>query len=602
MRIFAHFGICLALTVACFITISYSYAQNGQGGGTNTSNNVPSADLYLSPRLPDSYSSSLRFPPSGAINISPNENNGPISNTFDPTLGAVGEISNSLGCAGVGQGEFTSGLFNMPEVYTKFQQDVQSSLSKQLLSLNFVMPQTSALFDQLNTIGNQRYDQFQRGCTVTPVQADAKQNYMLACVEKLIPERETIIEETNNQQAQTARIPEDQIGPMAYAQAWEICANQYVSNTTAMEVRTERLTAYYTKLREAERVDLAIRPLLCQITQEGDEDGAGCWAKFLIPQVRICLGNNLEGGCTEGVYGVKEPLVPMQRLFDTMRFIMENDVIQNRVVPFNNGIRALNASTRQQAAREATIVMSTTKLTGSSTTLVGQVAVMPTEAVRDFQLNYLSCKNNDVLNGYRQYKRFIEKQMNQNGATSDIPDLLPFNFAVIESTIEKMELAAEENSTSDEADIKAVSALLESAMGCTANQSIPIFDPNITAALQTTCSDEDIYAFYSIAGNDVAAASTRDVYRYLNFKLKQAYTRLMTEAMVPVSDTTNTSVSPTYGPELNAKFAQVVKDVMIPYTETQIERLNDINASRGQLGQLVNEIYASKNGCNPKTP
>lgn len=581
-------GICCAVVVLPLL----AWADNPDQGTYS----LPAADLYLSP-LPET---GLRVPPSGAINITPITGSSIPSPTFEATVAPVGEISNTLGCAGVGQGEFTSGLFNMPEVFEKFQHDVNSVLSKNLLSLNFVMPQTSALFDQMNSIGNQRYDQFQRGCNITPLQQDARQTYLQACIEKVLPERQTKIEEINKELQAKFKIPEDQIGPMAYAQAWEVCANQYVSNTTAMEVRSEKLTEFYGKMRKVERVDEAIRPLLCDLSSKVESSNDGCWIKFLIPQVKICLGNHLEGGCTEGEYGVKEPMISMQRLFDTMRFMMEDEIIARRVVSFTTQLNNLNidASTRKLAAAEASLVMSTaTLLRGTQNTVVGsELETIPEKSVIDYQLSYLSCKNLDVLNPIKQYQTYLKKRLEGN-TNIVITDMTVLNQTTYEDLVKKMKLPDGEGGDSKDEDVKAVAALLQTSLGCTVNQSIPIFDPNITASLQTQCSAQDRSAFYTMAGYDVALTATRDVYRYMGLKLKQAYARLLTEAMLPVSDTTDTSVSPTLSPELNTKFAAVVKDVMIPYMENQVQRLDDLATTRGVFGQRVQEIYSNKGGC-----
>ena len=72
----------------------------------------------------------------------------------------------------------------------------------------------------------------------------------------------------------------------------------------------------------------------------------------------------------------------------------------------------------------------------------------------------------------------------------------------------------------------------------------------------------------------------------------------MTEGIVqsPSSSVAGTT-SPTISPELNNRLARVVKEVMIPEIESQIERLNDLTNTRGQFAQRVQQIYATKNGC-----
>ncbi len=606
--------------------VSASYAQDASapGGTLGAGQSAPPySDLYYSP----DPKSGMRVPPSGAINILANKyNDKPVSNTFGEEAGTVGDITNTLGCGGIGQSEFTSGLFNMPETFQKFQQDVNSTLSKDLLSLNFVMPQTSALFDQLNNIGNQRFDQFQRGCNVTQLQQDAKQTYMQACVEKLTPERKKLIEEDNKKRAQNAKIPDNQIGPMAYAQAWEICGNQSVSNTMARDVKAEKLTAFYETTRAVERVDQAIRPYLCGVMSDmrgssgsagtggagagsggaATQEPQGCWAAYLIPQVRSCFGHDLEGGCTTGDYGVRQPTIPMPRLFDTFRFIMEDELVARRVVSFTTQLSNLNIdeSTLKLAASDAVLKMSAGAIARNTTSTQLQPGNLPAEprpALRDFQLDYLNCKNIDAMSPVQKYVDALvrrSKKVEEAGIRYTNPEFT-YGDEKYMSIVDQMEIPdlGVKDSSGSNIDKNAFIYMLPVALGCTVNQSVPIFDPNILASLQTQCTTQDRAAFYSMASYDVALQATRDVYRFLGLKLKQTYARLLTESMIPVSNTTDTSVSPTLSPELNSRFAAVVKDTMIPYVEEQIKRLDELSATRGAFGQRVSEIYKRKDGC-----
>lgn len=594
----------LAMAFAMLTFISASYADNPEQGAYES---VPT-DLYSSPN-----NGAL---PSGQINVVPG-----LAGTTAVSKDAAGvptDNTNMLGCGGVGQGEYTTGLYNMPETFAKFQQDVDSLLSRQMLVMNYAMPQTAALFDQLNNFGNQRYQSFQQGCNLDALKQDAKKQYLEACVTKLTPTRKTLIE---GMMTGDIKPKEPLLSSMAYAQAWEICSNQYVSDTTASTMRKDMNDSFAKQLRSVENVTNALTPLLCPVSGT-DTEGQGCWQTLLIPQVRLCLDSSLGCADTSG-YKVNAPLLTMPRFFDTLRFLMDEVVIARRVVDFNQQLTKNNVdgSTQKLAASEAVLYLSISTYQrvssggGSSGSIIMGSNIAenqkPDSSVSDFQVNYLNCKDADIMSPIKQYADRLTKRLEgrKGGAvTITAKELIKTDY---DKPIEK--LALTDASTEQVAALKALSY---ASLGCTANQQIPMFDPNIMASLQNQCMPEDRYAYYSMAGNDVALAATRDVYRYLNQRLKQAYTRLLTEGTVPSTGSsmvtpnsnspnaggggqtgTTTSVSPTISPELNARLARVVKEVMIPEVESQIERLNDLTNTRGQFAQRIQQIYATKSGC-----
>ncbi len=580
----------LTMAMAMLVVTNQTHADNPSQGAYDT---IPT-DLYTSPN-----NGAL---PSGQINVVPGMAETTAVSKEKASVPA--DNSNLLGCGGVGQGEYTSGLYNMPETFAKFQQDVDSLLSRQMLVMNYSMPQTAALFDQLNNFGNQRYQSFQQGCNLDSLKQDAKKQYLDACVTKLTPDRKTKI--TALMTGDTAP-KEPLLSSMAYAQAWEICSNQYVSDTAAATMRKDMNTQFANQVRMVENVTNALTPLLCPVNGT-DTDTQGCWQTLLIPQVRLCLDSSL--GCTDSNgYKVNPPLLTMSRYFDTMRFIMDEIVIARHVIDLNQQLTKNNVdgSTQKLAASEATLSLSNATYQrlgsaggASSTVLMGYPVnekLVPDLSVRDFQLNYLNCKDPDLTTPLKEYARKLTSRLSdrKSGAVTITPLILEADD--YDKPLEKLGLT-----DASEEQIKALKSLSWASLGCTANQQIPMFDPNIMASLQNQCMPEDRYAYYAMAGNDVALTATRDVYRYLNQQLKQVYTRLLTESVVQKTETSTSADStvssdPVISPELNARLARVVKEVMIPEIETQIERLNDLTVTRGEFAQRVQQIYATKSGC-----
>lgn len=149
---------------------THTYAGDADGG---SSAYVPptSTDVYISPEL------SGFGQPLGQVNVVPGIEG--MTTSVSATPAAIPtDNRNLLGCGGIGQGEFTSAVYNMPESFGKFQTDVNSLLARQILSLNYVMPQSAALFDQLNNYGNQRYQIFQNGCDLDSLKKMQKINIL----------------------------------------------------------------------------------------------------------------------------------------------------------------------------------------------------------------------------------------------------------------------------------------------------------------------------------------------------------------------------------------------------------------------------------------
>ncbi|PZP39327.1 MAG: hypothetical protein DI585_04420 [Pseudomonas fluorescens] len=555
---------------------------------------LPAADMYQSPGF---------MAPSGDMNISPQMSEGGlVRNAFPAEAAAVGDTTNYLGCAGVGQGEFTSALYQMPESFAKFQEDVNSNLSRNLLAMNFVLPQTAAMFDQLNTFGSQRYQAFQQGCSLDALKQDAKQQYVKACVAKIQPDRLKLIQAAMGSSGGNTNA--DKQNAMAYAQAWEVCSNQYISDTVALAERKQGVAKFAQKARELEDVVSAIRPLLCPVKaaaegNDASETDKGCWPSLLIPQVRMCLGPDLENGC-EGEYGVKEPRVSMRRFYDAVRYFMEDNIIKTEIAPLNQALFETPYDTTG-AAREAVIQMSTVSMVEEEDgPRFSEIPVMPKSSVQDFQLHFLSCRDSDALRPVRFYVDKLQTLMGGSwrevGVVVHEIDTDQYT-QFVKSRMGLTNGDELDGTANGEADANSFGAMLQVALGCTVNQSVPMFDPKLMSSM-LKCSADERSAFYTLASNDVALVATRDTYRYVNLRLKQVYTQLLSNNLVPVSATaTAGSVSPTFSAELNGRLARAVKETMIPYIDSQIERINELNNVRGAFGKRAQEIYKSGSGC-----
>ncbi|RYG60987.1 MAG: hypothetical protein EON60_05185 [Alphaproteobacteria bacterium] len=504
-------------------------------------------------------------------------------------------------------------------------------LAKQILAMNYIMPQTAALFDQLNNYGDQRYQSFQQGCNLDSLRQGAKDQYLKACVAKIQPDRKAMLKNGGAAPAAggaAAATPpylkdmtEAQIDSWAYAQAWEVCSNQYVSDTTILTMRKDMNEAFAKEVRRVENVTKAIVPLLCPYEKEGTEDmQEGCWAEMLIPQVRVCLEGSLECEGGENAYKITEPLLSMQRMFDAMRYIMDDAIIARRINPYLAELDKLDDNLVQRAGREAALSTSYGTLFRMEAGAAGMTDKTPfsnptnvvpvNKSVRGFQLGYLNCKDPDIFLPVKALRDKIDIELK----TGTKPVLNVLALSDYNAFVESMKLTDGDTTVLDNSKeagktmIDAVAAVMWSSMGCTANQSVPMFDANIMSSMSTQCSATDRYAFFTMAGYDVSMAATRDVYRYLNYRLKQTYSQLLTDARVPRPISSSVTTSPTINLELNNRLAAVVKDTMIPYVDAQLARLEEVQKSRGQFAQRVQQIYANKSGCvygsvqGPKAP
>lgn len=620
MQCYSRFTIAIVATLAIFVmTPSLGVAVAGDY------TNAP-IDLNISP---EALGSAI---PSGGINPGPTYTTTSGGNKYLPgvtsTLAPLPtNPENFLGCGGVGQGEYTSALFNMPETFGKFQRDVNSIMAKQILAMNYIMPQTAALFDQLNNYGDQRYQSFQQGCNLDSLRQNAKDQYLKECVAKIQPDRKALLESggappgsppppAGSKPPYLKDMVDSQVDAWAYAQAWEICSNQYVSDTTLLDLRKKINTDFTKEIRRVENVTKAIAPLLCPFHQDNTDDlSEGCWEELLIPQVRVCLEGQFECSDAEGAYTVTEPLVGMQRLFDVMRYVLDEMVIARRVNPYTAELYRQNHNDVAQAGKLAALSTSYASLfrmtsgaagVAKTTKFSEPINTKPVDkSAVAYQLGYLNCKDPDLFLSLKELRDQVDIKLNASGKTP--PVLTELALSDVKDFVKTMKLRDGDGTeyVASGPEIQGFANMTWVSLGCAANHTVPLFDPNIVASISTKCMPADRYAYFTMAGYDVSMAATRDIYRYLGYRLKQVYAQLLTDPRVPrIVSKTAPPVSTTVSVEINNRLAAAVKDSMIPYVEAQLARLDEVQKTRGQFAQRVQQIYVNKTGCvyNSATP
>lgn len=587
--------------------------------------------------------------PSGVLGMDVNSASTPFPKGVPTNAVSADDVANLQGCGGIGQGDYTSALYNMPEVFDKFKRDVNSELAKQILTYNYSLPQTAALFDTLNAYGNARYQQFQQSCKLDALKEDAKKQYMTICVKEQLPVRKKVVTDALNNAKQamqntqtqqqtssnnkTVSAPnaikdvasQEQVDAQAYAQAWEICDGQYAADTKSLALRKDSNTKFINTLRGSENVNEAIKGLVCTVsgstvtntdaqgnpttTATGNDDPVkSCWVNLFLPQVRICNGDDLYNGCTPAsTYGVKEPPLSIGAYFDLLRFVMANGVVSSTADVFTTELKKNRIPPSVQKMAAGKTILSLAKIK------TGQVASTDPTTMA-FQLGYLSCRSNDVgytLNKYRllintmNASLYGSTEKTDNTVSNTMTTNQNFTASDAETYINKYTAIPQ----GLEEERKELANVTLAALGCTINQTIPIFDPNITYSVNNECGPDERNAYYTMASYDVAMASTRDVYRFISLRLKQAYSRLLSEKGAGISQTvidsegkSSTAAVTIDSPEIRERLARAIKEIMLPAVETQLQRLNEIEAARGTFGRRIEQIYANKGGCMFGTP
>lgn len=501
------------------------------------------------------------------------------------------DLANLQGCGGVDYSTYTGALFNMPQEYTRFQRDLNSLLGKQLLTFNYSLPQTSALFAQLNTMGTERFSQFQRACNVTDLQQKAKNEYLKACLVAEIPRREAdLVDKISRQNVAIAasvppadlpegaasprpeRIGQDERRRMAYAQAVEVCSLQYSQENNAL--RTSTNAAVAVKMRSGELVTNRLRPMLCPASP-GLAAGSvsPCWPLLLLPRVRVCAAEELGCGDGSGYYGVRTPVVEVQQVLDAMLTVMLKNVQPNVIDKFNQQLA-------EKGVEDASLNISADSASQKINTNPPTKNVFTEKILANFQRN-LNCPTSEMLYPLTTNIAELNLILQKSGETPITIGTV--DAAAFSGVVSTMNLTAASGFTED---VNQLPRALETALGCTINRAVPMFDPQVTYALNQ-CTVKDRYAFYQVSANMAAMQATRELYNFTLSQLRQVSFRLLNQ-----EDDSNFP-----GKELAEKQHAAVREVLIPAMEDALKSLDEMAAAKGKFGQRVGEIYANRSGC-----
>jgi hypothetical protein len=485
----------------------------------------------------------------------------------------------------------------MPHEYTRFQRDLNSLLGKQLLTFNYSLPQTSALFAQLNTMGTERFGQFQRACNVTDLQQKAKNEYLKACLVAEIPRREADLRDKiflqnasiaaspptpplpdGTESPRPERIELEERKRMAYAQAIEVCNLQYSTENNTLRTTTNAEVAE--KMRSGELVTNRLRQMLCPASA-GLAAGSisPCWPLLLLPRVRVCAAEEL--GCgTGGFYGVRTPVVEVQQVLDAMLTIMLKNVQPNVIDRFNQQLA-------EKGVENAGLKIATDKASQVLNSTPSTAPPPPTEKIlANFQRG-LNCPTIEMLRPITTHVDAIN-QILLDYTVDSTGSFVPITIGTVDAAafsgvVSTMNLTAASGFTED---INQLPRALETALGCTINRAVPMFDPKITYALNR-CTPGDRAAFYQISANQAAMQATRELYNFTLSQLRKVSFRLLNQ-----EDDSNFP-----GKELAEKQHAAVREVMIPAMEDALKSLDEMVAAKGKFGKRVGEIYAKRSGC-----
>jgi len=507
------------------------------------------------------------------------------SSTLPPNAPSTEDLQ---GCGTVGVDDYTGQLYNNATVFDKFsKQDVNSELAKQLLTYNYSMPQTAALFAQLNQFGNDRYRQFQQGCALSSQQTEARRLYVQECVKTVQPAIvEASLQPTTVASNATPPTPEE-LQARKVARAYELCTQQY--NSTTRSLLKQKSQSYAETVRQAQDVNRMLRPLLCPearpLGNGNSPQAAACWPNLFLPQVRL-MAEGVTSSSPETDFGVKAAPISMSDFLDALR-ITVGDTFQNQVLnPFRESVSNLGQATLNQAALIA--VQS-----------LGNVAATADNRLRPYRVDYLNCKNADITLALKEYGQALTQigvKQPQGPTLSGTPLGFdpPASFGPAQTEPIAKRLLANSKDEAIRADQTDLASLLDIAAGCATNQQVPFLDPQILARLNS-CQPDDKNAYFAMASYDVAVVATRNVLTYTRDQLQTALGRLSAgdQTSLLALKTDNIPDSPV----IREKLATAVRTIMLPHLEQQLARLQQFEATRGAFGQRVSAIYQKKASC-----
>jgi hypothetical protein len=537
--------------------------------------------------------------PSGMLGIGVPGGPEGFTGAFAPGTPQQLETDLVQGCGTVGINDYQGQLFNNEQTFDQFRtQDVNSELARQLLTYNYSMPQTAALFGQLNQFGADRFRNFQHGCALSTQQADARTQYVRECVQAVL--QNNSIDLATLQPNSSTGAPEAtkaELRTRRTARAYDMCTQQYTENTRTLLAQSQQTFAE--SQRVAQDINGMIKPLLCPAFNNtaGPAAPTTCWANLFLPQVRLCAEGNPDcAGTTNNGFGVRAAPLTASVYLDVQRVAIGKAFTEKTLAPFRQSLVSIDNATQKLAAQSAMRSLAAT--TGTAAT---------NQNLQAFQGGFLNCRVAEMTAGLKAFGDALTAMQTSNNPNTPASNanqdnvqnlsITPFGTADYTPLIQRLWNApatTRPDRGNDDTDLNVQMAI---AAGCAINQDVPFLDPILTANL-ASCGADDQNAFYTMAAMDVATAATRNTLRYVAQQLNAALGQLEAGGAEPISFTSGSQVIPLRLTALQQQRAAVaVRTIMLPSLEQQLARLDELERRRGAFAQRVSKLYNEKTGC-----
>jgi hypothetical protein len=461
---------------------------------------------------------------------------------------------------------------------------------------NMVMPQTAALFGQMNTFGAERYQQFLTAYPLSAQQRDARDQYLQACMAEV--------------RAGLGGAGAGAQGAMLNARAAEMCLQRY--NDQSRQIQAQKGEAFADFSRQAQDVNAMLAPLMCPTS--GTAASTVCWPNLLLTQVRLCAEGQLDANgrlqaCDANNFGPKPAPVPFQTLMDIMVQTVGTQYLTSTTNPFLRQLAIVDGASLRNAANRARGEIKNQPITN------------PVNTIADFQTDYLQCVSSNPFAGLRALGQVVYDDVfgGSTDGNTQLPNgstlaqerqrslllndtgLGPFQTATQQVLSGYAGLASEQR-VSLEGNL---ASAMHAAVGCAANRDIPFLDPMTVITMRNTCSPDDLQGYFKLAAMDVANVAARNMYLYTKQQLEGAIGRL--EANDPtVLRTTRAdgTVTTLDSPAIRQRLALAARTIMLPQLNSDLKRIENLQtlAQKSVIRTTTQGIYRSGSGClNPRS-
>ncbi len=290
-----------------------------------------------------------------------------------------------------------------------------------------------------------------------------------------------------------------------------------------------------------------------------------------------------------------EPPVRLNILHDALRAAVADSFVRKTINPFRQDIivKKIDQATIDQGA-----IVGTAKLDKLTATTNIDPIVKNFVTAQNCQQTDISIPLTQGLEfGIKSYLGPLMNRDRQGNSADFAPIAPPFTASDYFPIAQRIQLPAGELIDTDK---PGLAPLLEVAAGCTANHQVPFLDPQ-TMANVLKCSEDSQRAYFAMSGFDVATHATRSVYTYIIARLKIAIGQLESgDTSVPLAatgDTAGNTTTVAESPELRRRAAIAIRTIMLPAVESQLDRLNTLETTRGTFAKRLDGILKTKSGC-----